>query len=59
VSEKAQATAAKRVASDPAADPAAMFFVPSNSASEQGYEYDIFVSYRRGGVVDDWVRRFV
>lgn len=25
---------------------------------DEGYKYDIFVSYRRGGVVDEWVRRF-
>lgn len=28
-------------------------------SGQEGYEYDIFISYRHGGVVDEWVRRFV
>jgi len=32
---------------------------PSRTVEKEDYQYDVFISYRRGGVVDDWVRRFV
>jgi hypothetical protein len=34
-------------------------YEPATTPVVRTYEYDVFVSYRRGGVVDEWVRRFV